>query len=194
MLIFFKHETAIVDEGATIGEGTKVWHWTHISAGAKVGERCSFGQNVYIGNKVVIGNNCKVQNNVSIYDNVFLEDDVFCGPSMVFTNVINPRSGVVRKAEYRNTFVKQGVSIGANATILCGITLGEFSFIAAGSVVTSDVKPFALMAGVPARQIGWFSRYGEKIDLSISGDGKYKCPYTSDLYVLTDGMMALSHE
>jgi UDP-2-acetamido-3-amino-2,3-dideoxy-glucuronate N-acetyltransferase len=157
------HPTAIVDDGAQIGEGTRVWHWVHISGGAKVGDRCSFGQNVFVGNDVLIGNNVKVQNNVSIYDAVTLEDDVFCGPSMVFTNVYNPRSAIIRKNEYRRTFVKKGATIGANATIVCGVTLGEYSFIAAGAVVNKDVKPFALMAGVPARQIGWMNAAGERV-------------------------------
>jgi len=157
------HPTAIVDEGAQLGDGTRVWHWVHISGGAKIGERCSFGQNVFVGNDVVIGNNCKVQNNVSIYDAVILEDDVFCGPSMVFTNVYNPRSAVIRKNEYRSTLVKKGASIGANATIGCGVTLGEYCFIAAGAVITKDVEPYALMAGVPAKQIGWMNEYGEKV-------------------------------
>lgn len=181
---YFKHETAIVDDGALVGEGSKIWHWTHISSGAKIGKGCSFGQNVYVGNNVKIGSNCKIQNNVSIYDNVFLEDDVFCGPSMVFTNVINPRSGVIRRDEYKDTRVKKGSTIGANATIVCGVTLGEYAFIAAGSVVTKDVKPFALVAGVPARQIGWMSRYGERIPLPLSGVGDYVCPHTGDRYVL----------
>ncbi|MNK22770.1 UDP-2-acetamido-3-amino-2,3-dideoxy-D-glucuronate N-acetyltransferase [compost metagenome] len=181
---FTKHETAIVDEGAQIGDGTRIWHWVHISAKAKIGKSCSFGQNVYVGNNVTIGDNCKIQNNVSIYDNVFLEDDIFCGPSMVFTNVVNPRSGVVRKDEYKSTFVKRGSSIGANATIVCGVVLGEYCFIAAGAVVTKDVKAYSLMAGVPARQIGWMSRYGERIPLSLSGHGKWVCPHTSEEYVL----------
>jgi len=157
------HPTAIVDEGAQLGDGTHVWHWVHISSGAKIGERCSFGQNVYVGNDVLIGNNVKVQNNVSIYDAVTLQDDVFCGPSMVFTNVYNPRSAIIRKNEYRRTLVKKGATIGANATIVCGVTLGEYSFIAAGAVVNKDVNPFALMAGVPARQIGWMNQQGERV-------------------------------
>lgn len=180
---FTKHETAIVDEGAKIGDGTRIWHWVHISAGATIGERCSFGQNVFVGNNVKIGNNCKVQNNVSIYDNVFLEDDVFCGPSMVFTNVYNPRSAVVRKNEYRDTFVKRGVTIGANATIVCGVTLGEFSFIAAGAVINKNVRPFALMAGVPAKQIGWMSKFGEQIKFA-NGQTEWKCPTTNERYEL----------
>jgi UDP-2-acetamido-3-amino-2,3-dideoxy-glucuronate N-acetyltransferase len=188
---YSKHETAIVDEGAQIGVGTKIWHWVHISSGAKIGDKCSFGQNVFVGNNVTIGNNCKIQNNVSIYDNVFIEDDVFCGPSMVFTNVYNPRSQFVRKDEYRNTYIKKGVTIGANATIVCGITLGEYSFIAAGAVVTKDVKPFALMAGVPAKQIGWMSRYGERIELPMRGDGLWVCEKTKDRYYLKDNILGI---
>jgi UDP-2-acetamido-3-amino-2,3-dideoxy-glucuronate N-acetyltransferase len=181
---FTKHETAIVDEGAEIGNGTRIWHWVHISKGAKIGEKCSFGQNVYVGSNVIIGNNCKIQNNVSVYDNVFLEDDVFCGPSMVFTNVYNPRSAIVRKDEYRNTYVKKGTTIGANATIVCGVTLGAFSFIGAGAVVNKDVKPYSLMAGVPARQIGWMSKFGEQIKLPLNGKGEYICPNTQEKYIL----------
>jgi UDP-2-acetamido-3-amino-2,3-dideoxy-glucuronate N-acetyltransferase len=185
---FTKHDTAIVDDGAQIGEGTRIWHWVHVSGGAKIGERCSLGQNVFIGNNVTIGNNCKIQNNVSIYDNVFLDDDVFCGPSMVFTNVYNPRSAIVRKNDYRNTVVKKGVTIGANATIVCGVTLGEFSFIAAGAVINKDVKSFALMAGVPAKQIGWMSRFGEQIKFK-GGENKYICPHTGDLYIYENDLM-----
>lgn len=183
---YTKHETAIVDAGAVIGDLTRIWHWVHISAGAKIGERCSFGQNVYVGNRVVIGNNVKVQNNVSIYDNVYIEDDVFCGPSMVFTNVYNPRSAITRKDEYRDTVVKKGATIGANATIVCGVTIGEYAFIAAGAVINKDVKPFALMAGVPAKQIGWMSRFGERIKLPLEGKGEWKCPQTGDLYQLNN--------
>jgi UDP-2-acetamido-3-amino-2,3-dideoxy-glucuronate N-acetyltransferase len=172
---YTKHETAIVDAGAII---------VHISAGAKIGEKCSFGQNVYVGNKVIIGNNVKVQNNVSIYDNVYLEDDVFCGPSMVFTNVYNPRSAVTRKDEYRDTVVKKGATIGANATIVCGVTVGEYAFIGAGAVINKSVMPFALMAGVPAKQIGWMSRYGESIPLPLEGSGEWTCPHTGDIYFL----------
>lgn len=157
------HPTAIVDEGAQLGNGTMVWHWVHICGKARIGERCSFGQNVFVGNDVVIGDNCKVQNNVSIYDAVTLEDDVFCGPSMVFTNVYNPRSAVIRKNEYRRTLVKKGTTIGANATIVCGVTLGAYCFIAAGAVITKDVEPYALMAGVPAKQIGWMNESGERV-------------------------------
>ncbi len=178
------HPTAIVDDGAQIGEGSRVWHWVHISGGAKIGRDCSFGQNVYVGNCVVIGNNCKIQNNVSVYDNVTLEDDVFCGPSMVFTNVYNPRSAVSRKDEYRNTRVKRGVTIGANATIVCGTTLGEYAFVAAGAVINRNVKPYALMAGVPAKQIGWMSQHGEKLDLPLTGQGTATCAATGLRYLL----------
>lgn len=188
-MAYTKHETAIVDEGATIGEGSRVWHWVHICSKAKIGEKCSFGQNVFVGNNVVIGNNVKVQNNVSIYDNVYLEDDVFCGPSMVFTNVYNPRSGVIRKDEYRNTYVKKGATIGANATIVCGVTLGEYSFIAAGAVINKDVKPYALMGGVPAKQLGWMSRFGERIPLPLTGDGEWICDKTGMKYRLKNGEM-----
>jgi UDP-2-acetamido-3-amino-2,3-dideoxy-glucuronate N-acetyltransferase len=178
------HPTAIVDPGAQIGQGTRIWHWVHICGGARIGERCSFGQNVFVGNDVVIGHNCKVQNNVSIYDAVTLEDDVFCGPSMVFTNVHNPRAAVIRKDEYRRTRVKRGATIGANATLVCGVTLGEYAFIAAGAVVTRDVKPYALMAGVPARPIGWMSQHGERLDLPLTGQGSARCPHTGITYIL----------
>ena len=162
-MTYFAHETAIIDDGAIIGDGSRIWHWAHVSSGARIGERCSFGQNVFIGNDVVIGANCKVQNNVSLYDAVTLEDSVFCGPSMVFTNVYNPRSAVVRKNEYRRTLVKRGGTIGANATIVCGVTLGEYCFVGAGAVITKDVEPYALMVGVPARRIGWVNENGERV-------------------------------
>ena len=161
---YTKHDTAIIDDGAVIGEGTKVWHWAHVCSGSNIGMNCSLGQNVYVANDVVIGNGCKIQNNVSIYDAVTLEDDVFCGPSMVFTNVINPRSSVERKNEYKKTLVKKGASIGANATIICGVTLGEYSFIAAGAVLTSNTEPFSLMAGIPAKRIGWMNKNGERVE------------------------------
>ncbi len=164
---YFKHETAIVDEGAVIGSGTKVWHWVHISSGAEIGNNCSIGQNVFIGGKAKIGNTVKIQNNVSVYDSVVIEDDVFCGPSMVFTNVMNPRSHVERKNEYKTTLVKKGATLGANCTIVCGIEIGEFSFVGAGAVVTKDVKPHALMVGVPARQTGWVSHAGEILDKDL---------------------------
>lgn len=178
------HPTAIVDEGAQIGEGSRIWHWVHICGGAKIGRDCSFGQNVFVGNRVVIGNNVKIQNNVSVYDNVTLEDDVFCGPSMVFTNVYNPRSAVSRKDEYRNTVVKRGATLGANCTIVCGVTIGEHAFIGAGAVINRDVKPYALMVGVPAKQIGWMSEYGERFDLPVAGNAETKCSATGRKYRL----------
>lgn len=176
---------ACVDEGATIGADCRIWHWVHICSGAVIGERCSFGQNVYIGNHVLIGSNVKIQNNVSVYDNVTLEDDVFCGPSMVFTNVINPRSAVSRRHEYRSTLVQRGASLGANCTIVCGCVIGSYAFIAAGAVITRDVKPFALMAGVPARQMGWMSAHGERVALPLEGDGEWCCPHSGDRYHLS---------
>jgi UDP-2-acetamido-3-amino-2,3-dideoxy-glucuronate N-acetyltransferase len=178
------HECAIVDEGARIGAFTRIWHWTHICEGAVIGEKCSLGQNVFVGNKVQIGNNVKVQNNVSVYDNVTLEDDVFCGPSAVFTNVYNPRSAVSRKDEYHDTFVERGATLGANCTIVCGIRIGRFAFIGAGAVVNRPVKPFALMVGVPARQVGWMSAHGERVELPLKGQGEWRCPRTGDLYRL----------
>jgi len=185
------HPTAIVDDGAQIGDGSRVWHWVHICGGARIGRDCSFGQNVFVGNRVVIGNNCKIQNNVSVYDNVTLEDDVFCGPSMVFTNVYNPRSAVSRKDEYRNTLVKRGVTLGANSTVVCGTTLGECAFVAAGAVINRDVTPYALMAGVPAKQIGWMSRFGERLDLPLVGNAETLCPHTGLKYVLRDGFCSV---
>lgn len=187
----FIHSTAIVDQGAVLGEGCRVWHFVHISAGARIGAKCSFGQNVFVGNDVKIGNNVKIQNNVSVYDAVELQDDVFCGPSMVFTNVYNPRSAVTRKDEYRRTTVRRGATLGANCTIVCGVSVGEHAFIAAGAVVNRDVSPFALMAGVPARQIGWMSRYGEKLDLPLTGDGETICVHTGDHYVLQNGTVTV---
>jgi UDP-2-acetamido-3-amino-2,3-dideoxy-glucuronate N-acetyltransferase len=181
------HFTAIIDEGAKIGKDTCVWHWVHVSSGAKIGERCSLGQNVFIGNIVIIGNNVKIQNNVSVYDNVTLEDDVFCGPSMVFTNVYNPRSAVSRKDEYRNTLVKRGVTLGANCTIVCGVTIGEYAFVGAGAVINTDIKPYALMVGVPAKQIGWMSQHGLRLDLPLNGDAEANCPQTGLLYKLSNG-------
>jgi UDP-2-acetamido-3-amino-2,3-dideoxy-glucuronate N-acetyltransferase len=188
---YYKHETAIVDDGAQIGEGTRIWHWVHISAKAVIGGGCSFGQNVFVGNSVNIGNRVKIQNNVSVYDNVTLEDDVFCGPSMVFTNVYNPRSAVERKSEYRDTLVKKGATLGANCTIVCGVTIGEYAFIGAGTVVNKDVPAFALMVGVPAKQIGWMSRFGERVLLPLVGEGTFACPHTQDIYHLKDGKLEL---
>jgi UDP-2-acetamido-3-amino-2,3-dideoxy-glucuronate N-acetyltransferase len=186
---YTKHETAIIDDGAQIGEGTRIWHWVHVSGGAVIGKKCSLGQNVYVGNNVSIGNNVKIQNNVSVYDNVTLEDDVFCGPSMVFTNVYNPRSAVTRKDQYRDTLVKRGATLGANCTIVCGITIGEYAFVGAGCVVNKDVPAFALMVGVPARQIGWMTRFGERMDLPLKGEGQYICPHTNDKYLLKDSFI-----
>lgn len=178
------HPSAIVDEGAQIGEGSRIWHFTHVCAGARLGKGVSLGQNVFVGNKVVIGDYCKVQNNVSVYDNVTLEEGVFCGPSVVFTNVYNPRALVERKSEYRNTFVKKGATLGANSTIVCGVTIGEFAFVGAGAVVNKDVKSYALMVGVPARQIGWMSEFGDQIPLPILGAGEYTCPRSGNKYLL----------
>ncbi len=178
------HPSAIVDEGAQIGEDSRVWHFTHVCAGASIGQGVSLGQNVFVGNKVVIGDRCKVQNNVSVYDNVTLEEGVFCGPSMVFTNVHNPRALIERKNEYRNTLVKKGATLGANCTVVCGVTIGEYAFVGAGALVNKDVKPYALMVGVPARQIGWMSEYGEQIPLPLQGLGQYICPNSGHVYTL----------
>jgi UDP-2-acetamido-3-amino-2,3-dideoxy-glucuronate N-acetyltransferase len=185
------HPSAIVDEGAVLGAGTRVWHFAHVCAGARIGAHCSLGQNVFVGNDVRIGDKVKIQNNVSVYDAVTLEDEVFCGPSMVFTNVYNPRAAVTRKDEYRRTLVKRGATIGANATIVCGVTIGEHAFIAAGAVVNRDVPPFALMAGVPARRIGWMSRFGERLALPASGAGQAVCPHSGDVYLLERGACTL---
>lgn len=178
------HETAIIDVGAQIGSGSRIWHWAHVCGGAKIGENVSLGQNAFVGNKVIIGHHCKVQNNVSIYDNVTLEEGVFCGPSMVFTNVYNPRSLVERKDEYLDTYVKKGATLGANCTIVCGVTIGQFAFIGAGSVITKDVKPYSLMVGNPAKQIGWISEYGERLDLPLQGEAKTTCLHTKTKYQL----------
>jgi UDP-2-acetamido-3-amino-2,3-dideoxy-glucuronate N-acetyltransferase len=178
------HPSAIVDDGATLGDGTRVWHFVHVSPGARIGAGCSLGQGVYVGNDVVIGNNVKIQNNVSVYDAVTLEDDVFCGPSMVFTNVLNPRSAVPRKAEYRRTLVRRGATLGANCTIVCGTTIGEHAFVGAGAVVSRDVPAYALVVGVPARRIGWMSRHGERLPLPASGTGEAACPATGERYRL----------
>ncbi|WP_341921635.1 acyltransferase [Polaromonas sp. YR568] len=186
------HSTAIVDDGAQVGAGTRIWHWVHVSGQARIGERCSLGQNVYIGNDVRIGHNVKIQNNVSVYDAVTLEDDVFCGPSMVFTNVFNPRSAVTRKDEYRRTLVKRGATLGANCTIVCGVTVGEYAFVGAGAVVNRNVPAFALMVGVPARQMGWMSRFGERLNLPLTGNATTTCIHTGERYQLVDGVCALA--
>lgn len=178
------HPSAIVDEGAQIGAGSRVWHFAHVCAGARIGQGVSLGQNVFVGNKVVIGNQCKVQNNVSVYDNVTLEDGVFCGPSMVFTNVYNPRALVERKSEYRNTLVKKGATLGANCTVVCGTTVGEYAFVGAGAVINKDVPAYALMVGVPAKQVGWMSEFGEKLNLPLQGQATTTCPHTGVIYVL----------
>lgn len=191
---FFVHHSAIIDEGATIGHDSRVWHFAHVCAGATIGNECSLGQNVFIGNKVVIGNKCKIQNNVSVYDNVYLEDGVFCGPSMVFTNVYNPRSLIERKDEYRDTTVKKGATLGANCTIVCGVTVGQFSFIGAGALINKDVPDFALMAGVPAKQIGWISEYGEQLDLPLSGNKSAKCCNTGHIYILNGNKLEKTTE
>ncbi|QLB58141.1 N-acetyltransferase [Acinetobacter indicus] len=181
---FYQHESAIVDAGAQIGEGSRVWHFVHVCGGAKIGCGVSLGQNVFVGNKVTIGDYCKVQNNVSVYDNVTLEEGVFCGPSMVFTNVYNPRSLIERKDEYRNTLVKKGATLGANCTIVCGVTIGEYSFVGAGAVVNKDVPAYALMVGVPAKQIGWMSEFGEQLNLPLEGEAQVACEHTGAIYRL----------
>ncbi len=186
-----KHETAIIDSGAQIGSGSRIWHWTHICKGAKIGSEVSLGQNVFVGNKVIIGDHCKIQNNVSIYDNVSLEEGVFCGPSMVFTNVYNPRSFIERKNEYKNTLIKKGASLGANCTIICGIEIGEFAFVGAGAVVNKNVPPYALVIGVPARQIGWMSEYGEKLDLPLSGNAQTICKHSGKKYQLKNSEISM---
>lgn len=181
---YYQHESAIVDEGAQIGEGSRVWHFVHVCAGAQIGKGVSLGQNVFVGNRVKIADNCKIQNNVSVYDNVYLEEGVFCGPSMVFTNVYNPRSLIERKNEYKDTVVKKGATLGANCTIVCGVTIGEFAFVGAGAVVNKDVPAYALMLGVPAKHRGWMSEYGEQLDLPLTGEGETICEHTGDRYVL----------
>tara|TARA_B100001996_G_scaffold289880_1_gene230063 strand:- start:242 stop:823 length:582 start_codon:yes stop_codon:yes gene_type:complete len=188
---FFNHDTSIIDEGSEIGEATKIWQWVHVSSGAKIGNNCSLGQNVYVAGNVVIGNEVKIQNNVSVYDNVTLEDGVFCGPSMVFTNVYNPRSFIERKDEYRDTLVKEGSTLGANCTIVCGVTIGKFAFVGAGAVINKNVPDFALMAGVPAKQIGWMSKHGEKLNLPLEGNGSATCPHTGEEYLLEDSVLTI---
>ncbi|GAA4358690.1 UDP-2-acetamido-3-amino-2,3-dideoxy-D-glucuronate N-acetyltransferase [Variovorax defluvii] len=178
------HSSAIIDEGAQIGEGSRVWHFVHVCGGARIGREVSLGQNVFVGNTVVIGDRCKIQNNVSLYDNVTLEEGVFCGPSMVFTNVYNPRALIERKSEYRDTLVKRGASLGANCTIVCGVTVGEFAFVGAGAVVTRDVPDFALVVGVPGRQVGWMSEFGEQLDLPLEGEAEALCPHSGVRYAL----------
>lgn len=185
----YQHPSAIVDDGAQIGEGSRVWHFVHVCGGARIGRGVSLGQNVFVGNNVLIGDRCKIQNNVSVYDNVTLEEGVFCGPSMVFTNVYNPRSLLERKDEYRDTIVKKGATLGANCTIICGATIGEFAFVGAGAVVNESVPAYALVVGVPARQIGWMSEFGEQLDLPIVGEGETICSRTGGRYLLRDGIV-----
>lgn len=186
---YYQHPSAIVDDGAQIGEGSRVWHFVHVCGGAKIGKGVSLGQNVFVGNKVTIGNECKIQNNVSVYDNVTLENGVFCGPSMVFTNVYNPRSLIERKDQYRDTLVKKGATLGANCTIVCGVTIGEYAFVGAGAVINKNVPAYALMVGVPARQIGWMSEFGEQLNLPITGDGEVTCGHSSQRYILEVGKL-----
>ena len=193
-MTFFAHPSAIIDDGAQIGSGSRVWHFVHVSAGAKVGANVSLGQGVFIGNNVTIGDNCKIQNNVSVFDNVVLHEGVFCGPSVVFTNVYNPRALIERKEEYRDTVVRRGASLGANCTIVCGVIIEEFAFVGAGAVVTSDVPAFALMVGVPARQVGWMSEFGERLDLPVEGNGRTVCPNTGDSYVLENSRVFKSSD
>lgn len=188
----YQHPSAIVDEGAQIGEGCRIWHFVHVCGGAKIGAGVSLGQNVFVGNKVVIGDRCKVQNNVSVYDNVTLEEGVFCGPSMVFTNVYNPRSLIERKDQYRDTLVKRGATLGANCTVVCGVTIGAYSFIGAGAVVNKDVPDYALIAGVPGRQIGWMSDFGERLELPLCGESSAACPQTGDIYTLSGSTLTRS--
>ena len=183
------HLTAVVDDGAEIGAGTRIWHFVHVCASAHIGSDCVLGQNVFVGNRVQIGDRVKIQNNVSVYEGVIIEDDVFCGPSMVFTNVINPRAFVERKHEFRETRVGTGASLGANCTVLCGVTIGAYALVGAGAVVTADVPAYALVIGVPARQAGWVSRTGERLELPVQGDGEAVCPGTGERYRLVAGQL-----
>jgi UDP-2-acetamido-3-amino-2,3-dideoxy-glucuronate N-acetyltransferase len=185
---FFAHETAVIDDGCEIGAGTKIWHFSHIMSGAKIGERCNIGQNVVVSPDVILGANCKVQNNVSIYTGVICDEDVFLGPSMVFTNVINPRSAVLRRDQYLTTHVGRGASIGANATIVCGHDIGEFAFIGAGAVVTKHVPAYALVVGNPAKQIGWMSEFGHRLE--FDAEGRATCPESGETYSLADGIVS----
>ena len=187
-------QTSVIEDGAIIGKNCKIWHWVHICKGAKIGSNCTIGQNVFISKKVLIGNNVKIQNNVSVYDNVIIEDDVFCGPSMVFTNVINPRSAFPKKDQYQTTLIKKGATLGANCTIICGKTIGENAFIGAGCVVTKDVKNYALLTGIPGKQVGWMSKYGERINLPLKGNGTWLCEKTNTIYKLKDSeLVAISN-
>ena len=191
MTDYFKHESAIVDDGAQIGADSRVWHFVHVCGGAQIGKGVSLGQNVFVGNKVTIGDRCKIQNNVSVYDNVHLEEGVFCGPSMVFTNVYNPRSLIERKDQYLDTIVKKGATLGANCTVVCGVTIGEFAFVGAGAVINKDVPAYALMVGVPAKQIGWMSEYGEQLDLPLFGCKQAICSQTRRVYQLNNNIVTI---
>jgi len=186
---YYIHPSAVIDEGASIGPGTRIWHFSHVCAGARIGSDVSIGQNAFIAGRAVIGNHCKIQNNVSVYDCVVLEDDVFCGPSMVFTNVYNPRAHIERKSEYRPTLVKRGATLGANCTIVCGVTVGAHAFIGAGAVVNRDVPDHALVVGVPGRQIGWMSDHGERLPLPLVGSGSARCPNTGAIYLLNQNTL-----
>lgn len=183
------HESAIIDDGAEVGDGSRVWHFVHVCGGAKIGCNVSLGQNVFVGNNVTVGANCKIQNNVSVYEGVHLEEDVFCGPSMVFTNVYNPRAQIERKNEFRHTLVKKGATLGANCTIVCGVTIGEYAFVGAGAVINKDVPAYALMAGVPAKQIGWMSAFGERLDLPLESEAQMTCVHSGVKYVLTGNVL-----
>jgi UDP-2-acetamido-3-amino-2,3-dideoxy-glucuronate N-acetyltransferase len=189
MVNYYRHLTAVIDDGATIGRDSRIWHFVHVCAGAEIGTGVSLGQNVFVGNRVVIGDRCKIQNNVSVYDNVYLEDEVFCGPSMVFTNVYNPRSSVVRKDQYRDTRVHKGATLGANCTVVCGVTIGQYAFVGAGAVINRDVPDYALVVGVPGLQIGWMSEFGEQLELPLIGSGRAVCEHSSALYILDNGRL-----
>jgi len=193
-MTYFCHPTAVIDHGADIGNDCRIWHFVHVCSRAKIGSSVSLGQNVFIGNNVVVGDNCKIQNNVSVYDNVTIEADVFCGPSVVFTNVYNPRAFIERKSEYRDTLVCQGATLGANCTVVCGLKIGSYSFVGAGSVVTRNIKDFALVVGNPGRQIGWMSAFGERLELPMSGSAKTVCKQTGETYDLSRGIVTRRKE
>ena len=191
---YFVHESAYIDERCEIGTDTKIWHFSHVLSNSKIGEHCNIGQNVAIGPDVIIGKNCKIQNNVSVYKGVTLEDGVFCGPSMVFTNIYNPRAEIRKMAQVRPTLVKKGATLGANCTIVCGVTIGHYAFIGAGAVITKDVPDYALIVGNPGKQIGWMSRFGERLDLPVTGEGECECPSTGEHYTLKDEIVSLIGE
>lgn len=184
-MTYTAHPSAILDDGIEVGDDSRIWHFCHVCSGAKIGMNCTLGQNVFVSGKAIIGNGCKIQNNVSVFDNVVIEDKVFCGPSMVFTNVYNPRAHVVRRNEFRETRVMYGATLGANCTVICGTTIGKYAFIGAGTVVNRSVPDFALVVGVPGKQVGWMSRYGERIPLPLEGEGEYLCPQENITYCLS---------